>query len=95
MITAETKDALETQVAEALVEEVVRDPTGGKVCLTSSLQMEDMVVLHMLRQRQPEVPVIFLETGYHFQGRMRIATACCRSGGSTDQRDAGVDCRAA
>jgi phosphoadenosine phosphosulfate reductase len=28
--------------------------------------MEDMVVLHMLRRHLGEVPVIFLETGYHF-----------------------------
>jgi phosphoadenosine phosphosulfate reductase len=26
-----------------------------------------MVVLHMLRQHLPDVPVIFLETGYHFK----------------------------
>ena len=25
-----------------------------------------MVVLHILRQHQPEIPVIFLDTGYHF-----------------------------
>ena len=30
MITAETKDALETQVAEAFIAEVLRDPTGRK-----------------------------------------------------------------
>jgi phosphoadenosine phosphosulfate reductase len=35
-------------------------------CVTSSFQAEDMVVLHMLRQIEPRVPVIFLETGYHF-----------------------------
>jgi phosphoadenosine phosphosulfate reductase len=34
--------------------------------LTSSFQTEDMVVLHMLRKHLPDVPVIFLETGYHF-----------------------------
>ncbi len=36
------------------------------MCLTSSFQTEDMVALHMLRQHLPDVPVIFLETGYHF-----------------------------
>jgi phosphoadenosine phosphosulfate reductase len=35
-------------------------------CVTSSFQAEDMVVLHMVRQIEPRVPVIFLETGYHF-----------------------------
>jgi phosphoadenosine phosphosulfate reductase len=57
----------ELLTAEALVEAVVREAAGGPVCLTSSFQTEDMVVLHMLRQQLPNVPVIFLETGYHFK----------------------------
>src|ERR1700683_442661 len=60
----------ESLSAEALVAEVVRQAvseggTGG-ICLTSSFQTEDMVVLHLLMQHVPQVPVIFLETGYHF-----------------------------
>jgi len=35
-------------------------------CFTCSFQAEDMVVLHMLCERRPEIPVLFLETGYHF-----------------------------
>lgn len=38
----------------------------GRPALTCSFQIEDMVVLHMLRQHVPDIPVIFLETGYHF-----------------------------
>ena len=38
----------------------------GDVCVTNSFQAEDMVVLHMIRQTLPSVPVIFLDTGYHF-----------------------------
>jgi len=53
--------------AEGLVEHVVREAAGAPVCLTSSFQTEDMVVLHMLRRHLPDVPVIFLETGYHFK----------------------------
>lgn len=56
--------------AERLVAEVVRlaemENAAAGVCLTSSFQTEDMVVLHMLREHLPRVPVIFLETGYHF-----------------------------
>ena len=56
--------------AEEIVAEVVRQAVqedgGANVCLTSSFQTEDMVVLHMLREHLPKVPVIFLETGYHF-----------------------------
>ncbi|MGH9519852.1 MAG: phosphoadenylyl-sulfate reductase [Terriglobales bacterium] len=35
-------------------------------CVTSSFQAEDVVVLHMVREILPYVPVLFLETGYHF-----------------------------
>jgi phosphoadenosine phosphosulfate reductase len=35
-------------------------------CLTCSFQAEDMVVLHQLRQQRADIPVLFLDTGYHF-----------------------------
>lgn len=35
-------------------------------CLTCSFQAEDVVVLHMLRQVRPEIPVLFLDTVHHF-----------------------------
>lgn len=56
--------------AEQLVTEIVRAARGQGVCLTSSFQTEDMVVLDLLRQHLPDVPVIFLETGYHFEALM-------------------------
>ncbi len=40
---------------------------SARACLTSSFQAEDMSVLHLLRKRIPDVPVLFLDTGYHFQ----------------------------
>lgn len=57
---------LELLTAEQLVAEVTRASAKEGVCLTSSFQTEDMIVLHMLREHLPRVPVIFLETGYHF-----------------------------
>lgn len=56
----------ESFTAEALVAAVLQTARTGEVCLTSSFQTEDMVVLHLLRQHLRDVPVIFLETGYHF-----------------------------
>ncbi len=58
-------------VSEELVRTTVgflRDRLAGaeQVCVTSSFQAEDVVVLHMVRQILPQVPVLFLETGYHF-----------------------------
>ena len=35
-------------------------------CFTCSFQAEDMVVLHFLREKRADIPVLFLETGYHF-----------------------------
>jgi phosphoadenosine phosphosulfate reductase len=57
----------EVMTAEALVAQILRESAGKRVCLTNSFQTEDMVVLHMLKQHLPDVPVIFLETGYHFK----------------------------
>lgn len=54
------------ELVTEVVRQVIRESGGSSVCLTSSFQTEDMVVLHMLRQHLPLVPVIFLETGYHF-----------------------------
>jgi phosphoadenosine phosphosulfate reductase len=39
---------------------------SADVTVTNSFQTEDMVVLHIVRQTLPNVPVIFLDTGYHF-----------------------------
>ena len=57
----------EALTAEQLTEQVVREAAGAPICLTSSFQTEDMVALDMLRKHLPDVPVIFLETGYHFK----------------------------
>ena len=40
--------------------------SGPDACVTSSFQAEDMVVLHLATQVTPEIPVLFLDTGYHF-----------------------------
>lgn len=52
--------------AEILLDRILEE-NPGRVCITCSFQAEDMVVLHMLRQRVPDVPVLFLDTGYHFK----------------------------
>lgn len=35
-------------------------------CITCSFQAEDMVVVELVREVLPDIPVLFLETGYHF-----------------------------
>ena len=35
-------------------------------CITSSFQAEDVVLVHLLREVKPDIPVLFLETFHHF-----------------------------
>jgi phosphoadenosine phosphosulfate reductase len=56
-LTATAVDLVSRQIASTQKEEV---------CVTSSFQAEDMVVVHLVRQAIGDVPVIFLDTGYHF-----------------------------
>lgn len=59
-------ESLETGSASEVVESVLASRAGGRVCLTCSFQAEDIIVLDLLRRRIPDIPVLFLETGYHF-----------------------------
>lgn len=58
--------AVETQVAQARA--VIKEALdrGGSACVTCSFQTEDMIVVDLVREFAPDVPVLFLETGYHF-----------------------------
>jgi phosphoadenosine phosphosulfate reductase len=69
--------AVESYGAEALLNSILGQHPNSPACLTCSFQAEDMIVLSLLRNRIPNIPVLFLETGYHFsdtyQFRDRIA----------------------
>jgi phosphoadenosine phosphosulfate reductase len=58
--------ALEALPAEELARDLLLPHSGVPACITCSFQAEDMIVVHLLRQLRPAVPVLFLETGYHF-----------------------------
>lgn len=49
---------------QSAFEIITRAP--GRACFTCSFQAEDVAVLHLLRLKDPRIPVLFLETGYHF-----------------------------
>jgi phosphoadenosine phosphosulfate reductase len=57
-----------TLTKTAAARDAVTQALAGQtsVCLTCSFQAEDMVALHLVREYLPNVPVLFLETGYHF-----------------------------
>jgi phosphoadenosine phosphosulfate reductase len=53
-----------TQTQE-LIEQALAAAAGAE-CVTSSFQSECVVLVHMLVARRPRIPVLFLDTGYHF-----------------------------
>jgi len=65
MNTTETSNELETLWPANLIDRILKDHSGH-ACITCSFQIEDIVVLHLLRTRLPDIAVLFLDTGYHF-----------------------------
>ena len=60
---------LEAQVAHvrALLAREIDGAAGeNDVCFTCSFQAEDVLLLKLTLELQPRLPVLFLETGYHF-----------------------------
>lgn len=58
---------LEHLSAGEIVASALAQQSQPAACLTCSFQAEDILVLHLLRESFPRIPVLFLETGYHFQ----------------------------
>jgi phosphoadenosine phosphosulfate reductase len=56
----------ERSPAPDIVRWAVEESGLGKVALASSFQDEAVALAHMAVQVRPDVPVIFLETGFHF-----------------------------
>jgi len=66
MGTTLVADNLENLNPEEVLSTVLNAHSGQSACLTCSFQAEDMIVLDLVRKRIPSIPVLFLETGYHF-----------------------------
>ena len=66
MANLDLLEDLESQNAEGIVEIALSGRAPSAACITCSFQAEDLIVLDLLRKRIPAVPVLFLETGYHF-----------------------------
>lgn len=67
MSAATIPTSLDEKIAAAAA--LAREQLRGReheACVTSSFQAEDVVVLHLVREVVPHVPVLFLDTGYHF-----------------------------
>jgi phosphoadenosine phosphosulfate reductase len=66
MGTAFVAETFENLKPEEVLSAVLAAHSGQPACLTCSFQAEDMIVLDLVRERIPSIPVLFLETGYHF-----------------------------
>ena len=51
---------------EEMLESVIKDGLAGDTTTVSSFGAESAVLLHLLAQVDPGIPVLFLETGKHF-----------------------------
>src|ERR1700687_5818087 len=60
-----TAVASKTEQARELIRELLLRRESSS-CVTSSFQTECMVLVHLLIQQAPDIPVLFLDTGYHF-----------------------------
>ncbi len=58
---------LDTKIEDAitLIRETISE-NHGPACVTCSFQAECMVIVDLLIAQKPDIPVLFLETGYHF-----------------------------
>jgi phosphoadenosine phosphosulfate reductase len=57
---------IESLTPEETLTAVLDTHSGQPACFTCSFQAEDMIALDLLRKRIPSIPVLFLDTGYHF-----------------------------
>jgi phosphoadenosine phosphosulfate reductase len=53
-----------TDQARELIASILAE--AGEACVTSSFQADCVVLVHMAIEQKPDIPVLFLETGYHF-----------------------------
>jgi phosphoadenosine phosphosulfate reductase len=65
MLSSELQIRLD-RVRTLLSEHLAAAPGAQDVCLTCSFQAEDVLLLKLALELRPEVPVLFLDTGYHF-----------------------------
>src|SRR5215467_14641941 len=57
---------LEPLTASEVIGAMLNEDPKARACFTCSFQAEDVIVLQLLRKHLPDIPVLFLETGYHF-----------------------------
>jgi phosphoadenosine phosphosulfate reductase len=66
--TSELRPELLAQLehVRALLARELEAVHDGEACITCSFQAEDMLLLKLAMELRPHMPVLFLDTGYHF-----------------------------
>ncbi len=87
-------DKLNEQFERMQPAEIIRwavDQFYPKLAMTSSFGPESGVLLHLVSRVRPDVPVLFLETGYHFPETLEYKNALIKQFGLTRVRDLRAD----
>jgi phosphoadenosine phosphosulfate reductase len=67
MSTAEINDAVNARLAAVRAALAAEVKGAGDVCLTCSFQAEDVLLVKLALELDAKIPVLFLDTGYHFR----------------------------
>ncbi len=63
---AERNERFESAHPSEIVRWAVEDSRLERIAIASAFQAEGTCVIHMATQVRPDVPIVFLETGFHF-----------------------------
>ena len=81
-LNAQLRDAHPSQILRAAIGEY-----GGHIALVSSFGAESAVLLHLVAEIDPSIPVLFLDTGMLFGQTLDYRQALSKKLGLTDVRD--------
>ena len=84
---AASLDALHGQLSpQQVIERAVRDHFAGEIAAVSSFGADSAVLLHMIAGIDRSLPIIFLDTGKHFEETLDYRDALAADFGLTDIR---------
>lgn len=69
-------DAVEAKLSAISADDIVRwasDTFGDRAMLTTSFGVQAAVMLHLVTRVRPDIPVVFIDTGFHFQETYHFA----------------------
>ena len=68
---------------QEMLESVIKDHLAGDIAIVSSFGAESAVLLHLVAQVDPNIPVLFLDTGKHFAETLEYRDLVARKIGLT------------